>query len=59
MAVRDELMRYRVDELKAAPRARGLSATGLTANLANGLARMATEPSRARGRPSTSWSGWL
>ena len=51
MAVRDELMRHRVDELKAALRARGLSTTGLKANLANRLAGMATGPFRAKQGP--------
>eukprot|EP00959_Pyramimonas_sp_CCMP1952_P187021 3910977-Pyramimonas_sp.AAC.1 len=45
IAVRDELLRYEVDELRAALRARALSATGLKANLANRLARMAARPS--------------
>ena len=51
VAVRDELMRHRVDELKAALRARGLSTTGLKANLANRLAGMATGPFRAKQGP--------
>eukprot|EP00959_Pyramimonas_sp_CCMP1952_P091063 1906642-Pyramimonas_sp.AAC.1 len=44
-------MRFRVDELRAALRARGPGATGLKANLANGLARVAAGPSRARQGP--------
>eukprot|EP00959_Pyramimonas_sp_CCMP1952_P224204 4687965-Pyramimonas_sp.AAC.1 len=41
----------KVDELRAALRARGLSATGLKADRANGLARAAAGPSRAKQGP--------